>query len=113
MLSTSDDNIRDRISGRSVRATATAGGIALADVSRALNLFTEATFNDNFESTRWPSSEPDSMSGKKSSTLAPCNATCRARIAREDHRTPVRDSRAPYTTNGVVQIVEAQAPQEP
>jgi hypothetical protein len=43
---TDDDIIRQRISGKSVHAIAKTKGISLADVNRALDLFSEATFND-------------------------------------------------------------------
>lgn len=52
-----DAIIRHRIAGRSMRAIAKSKGIALADVNRALDLFTEATFNDKVRS---PSSAPGS-----------------------------------------------------
>lgn len=66
-----DAIIRHRIAGRSMRAIAKSKGIALADVNRALDLFTEATFNDKVRS---PSSAP----GRRS-TGKPRRAMCNRR----------------------------------
>lgn len=41
-----DEIIQQRIAGKSMRAIAKAKGIALTDVNRALDLFTETMFND-------------------------------------------------------------------